>query len=192
MREGKLPPAGREWCGPRTARGGERSVYGTGAALRPGAPSVGGGAIGELGAGNDGGGAGGERQEGRSQGAGDPTQPPTDPFVNRWTNPHGLPRAHQGGHCCKLPGRGWNFYHPNTLHLDGAIQTGRVLTITPSTHREDNPTDNVASAFPCTSATNPVTHVSVCTSTATRVQICIRLDQKINSCESHPSRLSDN
>lgn len=88
------PPAGREWCGPRTARGGERSVYGTGAALRPGAPSVGGGAIGELGAGNDGGGAGGERQEGRSQGAGDPTQQPTDPFVNRWTNPHGLPRAH--------------------------------------------------------------------------------------------------
>lgn len=41
---------GFEWCGPGTARGGEKSVYGTGAAVPLGAPGVGGGAVGRWGA----------------------------------------------------------------------------------------------------------------------------------------------
>lgn len=45
VREETVPPAVFEWCGPGTARGGEKSVYGTGAAEPLGAPGVGGGAV---------------------------------------------------------------------------------------------------------------------------------------------------
>ena len=42
---------GCEWCSPGTARGGETSVYGTGAALPPERPVLEAGPVGALGAG---------------------------------------------------------------------------------------------------------------------------------------------
>lgn len=76
MGEGRHSPSGWKWCGPRTARGGERSVYGTGASVPPRAQSW------RRGRGGAGGGAEeGARRAGRSGGAEGGAKPSADTLM---------------------------------------------------------------------------------------------------------------
>lgn len=119
MREGKGPPSGWEWCGPGTARGGERSVYGTGASVPPGALALEAGPVGGLG----GWGAGRSGARGRRE-------------ATRGNAREALDRRGLGTAASSAAAARVGLLLPDTSSRRG--DPNWVLTITPSTHTETN------------------------------------------------------
>ena len=151
------PPRASSGAVRGTARGGEKSVYGTGAAVRLGAPGDGGGAVGSWGRGLGRGVRGGaERGVGAGRGCA---------LIYSWLLPRsaGLfwPPGAPAWIMVQATPRGVELLpeHPSSRRGD----PDWVPTITPSAQHK--PIDNRASALPRASATSSVTYVCVCTST---------------------------
>lgn len=151
------PPRASSGAVRGTARGGEKSVYGTGAAVPLGAPGDGGGAVGSWGAGPRKGspGRGGAGCWGGARLRADLLVVP--PEKRRTVLAPGRTCVDNG---TSYP-RGVELLleHPSSRRGD----PDWVPTITPSAQHK--PIDNRASALPRASATSRVTYVCVCTST---------------------------